>query len=78
MNLDVFLLHNASLPGHNRNKISHLRTSLYVCAQDDKPNGNYLDKEIRDVLPLITLELNDLYSWAEQIRQDNYLVDRRS
>ena len=80
MNLDVFLLHNAGLPGHIRNRISHLRALLHVClcAQDDKPNGNYLDKEIRDVLPLITLELNDLYSWAEQIRQDNYLVDRRS
>jgi len=36
MNLDVFLLHNAGLPGHNRNGINHLRATLHVYANKMK------------------------------------------
>lgn len=63
MNLDVLLLHNAGLPGqHQEQNQRCLYTSLHtcLCAQGVAPNDAYLDEEIRDVLPLITLELNDL------------------
>lgn len=41
MNLDVFLLHNAGLPGQNRNRISNLRASVHVYAHKMmKPNDN--------------------------------------
>lgn len=63
MNLDVLLLHNAGLPGQHQEQNQpslHIRCYMSLSAQGVAPNGAYLDEEIRDVLPLITLELNDL------------------